>query len=269
MSTLKQHATEQVDARAARGGSKSIYRIQRHDAAQYVRDRNCWCADIDLSCVSPWNSTGQVKRGGCLVTPQHVLFAQHYRLTTSTVIRFVGMHRKQEGRYAIVEDRRVQKVWNDGKSDLAIAMLDAPLPDYIKPAKCLPPNFLEYLPIPHGGLPLIATDQEEKVIVQEVTPQKPDGLDDYNRTCQLTWYGDVTRPEFFELWVSGDSGDPLMMVVDDLPVIIGVAWGAYSVPTVHGHYDLINQQLQWMGGRYQLQPIDLSGFEHFTESKAQ
>ncbi len=70
-----------VDGRLADknpGASKAILAAGDFNTGRgWQRNPNLWCADLDLTCFSPWNSTEHNLQGGTLITRQHVLLANH------------------------------------------------------------------------------------------------------------------------------------------------------------------------------------------------
>jgi hypothetical protein len=104
-----------------------------------IRNTNVWTKDMDLTCVSPYNSLGSWAYSFTLVTPQHFVFASHWPRTTTNsslidghALYFVdstnGLHSRE-----VVKARQV---WRD----CSVGLLDAPLPPSVTPAKIIDTN---------------------------------------------------------------------------------------------------------------------------------
>jgi hypothetical protein len=128
----------------ASGKGASLFEPWPYVATNFVRNTNCWVADIDLTCASPWNSyrypytlngtnylhnPGGYYHAGTLVTPQHFIYAVHWATPTGTVFKWIdrtnGVHDR-----TLVDQRFLD-------NDVAVGLLDSPLPEQIKPATVL------------------------------------------------------------------------------------------------------------------------------------
>jgi len=110
--TVKKHVNDTFEALiAGNDGSDSnlfLYSTQDHATTNYVRNTNCWAYSLDLTCASPWNSTGDGSlagktglpsgqfRAATAITPRHLLSSNHYHLrqdwgqgNTNWLVRFV------------------------------------------------------------------------------------------------------------------------------------------------------------------------------------
>lgn len=104
-----------------------------------VRNTNVWTKDMDLTCVSPYNSLGSWTYNFTLVTPQHFVFSSHWPFTGTNsslidghTLYFVdstnGLHSRE-----VVKARQV---W----LDCSVGLLDTPLPPSVTPAKIINTN---------------------------------------------------------------------------------------------------------------------------------
>ena len=64
----------------------AIFTTQDHANGIYVRNPNCWAADLDLTGVSPWNSRSGALRAGVAISPRDVLTSEHYPLQVGDTI---------------------------------------------------------------------------------------------------------------------------------------------------------------------------------------
>lgn len=212
---LPAHINKSIDKRL-RGKNPNesihIYSTQDHINNTYIRNENCWCSDVDLSCISPWNSNGGNLMAGTLITPQHVLFANHFMVPNNTKIRFVSM--KNE----VVERTIVDQKYVGHKTDFNIGHLDSPVPNNIKPCKVLPSDWDRYIPFEKNEfdhtrlkfrLPTVALDQEEKALTSDVI-----SIDKATKLIQCSSPSDQQRKRFNELIIRFDSGNPCFFITN-------------------------------------------------------
>lgn len=239
--------------------SKPIYSIQNHESNTYIRNTGCWINDIDLTCVSPWNSFDGVNKAGTLISPRHIIFAAHYQINNGAQIRFIDNHNN-----TITRTMR-NKVTHPGYSpfypDISIGILDSDVPESIKFAKILPSNWSEYLPSLSNNyrIPALAIDAEEKALVTDLYDL--DGFASFIQPCSCAF-----RLSFFEDIILGDSGNPAFLIINNEAVIITI-WtygGSGRGTNISYHKDTINQLMLSLGGGYQLTEINLAEFTTFT-----
>ncbi len=238
--------------------AKPIFNTANHDAALYVRNTGCWAADIDLTCVSPWNSAGGIMYGGTAISPRHIIFARHFLIPNGSTIRFVTSGN------AVVSRTMTTKAVLSGEGypfDLAIGLLDSDLPGTITPAKVLPADTLDYLPSLASAYPLpcLGIDQEEKALVTDLY-----SLGGSFASCQPP--SNATRLNFYEPLIMHDSGNPCFLVIGGVAVLL-TTWtfgGPGAGPRIHALHTEINAALTSLGGGYQLTSIDLSAFTDFS-----
>lgn len=248
-------ADDAIDNLLAAGGEKAIYTTQNHTGGVYVRNGNCWAASLHsrLTCCSPWNSEGAHRQAQTLVTPRHIIAANHggYYLNTSATVRFVAENNT-------VHTRTVSNHMQVAGSDLHVHVLDSDLPATVRPCKVLPANFADYLPT-GGDIAALFLDQEEKALVGEVYKWGAT-----KTTVQAP--SDATRAAYYELPVVGDSGNPAFVVIGgELVMLLAwmTPWTGYAP---HGFITQINAAFATMGddGGYTLDEIDLSGYTDFS-----
>ncbi len=238
--------------------AKPIFTTADHDTSTYVRNVSNWAADVDLSCVSPWNSSGGASYAGTAISPRHVIFARHFPIPNGATVRFVTADNVVVNRIMTTS----QALAGDGYTyDLTIGKLDSDLPETITPATVLPSNVLNYLPSLSNeySLPCLAFDREEKALVTDLY-----SLSGSFVSCHQP--ADATRLTFFEQLISGDSGNPCFLIIDDVAVLI-TTWtygGPGAGPRIHALHTEINAAMTTLGGGYQLTDVDLSDFTDFS-----
>lgn len=250
--SLGREMSEAVDSRISGKNpstTKAVFTTQNHDACTYVRNSNLWCADIDLTCCSPWNSYDGAKRAGTLISPRHVAMAHHYYVPNGATMRFVEADGTVVSR-TITASERVG-------SDIRIGVLNSDVPESIGFAKVLPADFLNYLPGIANGVPIIALDQEEKALVQQW------------HFAAGNWVGleeptTADRLSFHETIVLYDSSNPLFAIIDSEPVLLTCFWTALGGEAYAGYLSQISSAMTTLGGGYQPTTADLSGFTDYS-----
>lgn len=283
--SLAAHAASQVNnrlgARQAQGKTPvqcmPLYTTQNHAGAVYVRNPDCWAADIDLTCISPWNSRGANTRAGTLITPRHIILAKHFPLSVGDTVRFVDSN-------GAAADTTVIGQAVHATADIQVCTLAADIPSVIaRPVKVLPVGWEQKLPdwepdINSGGygIPGLCLDQEEKALVslldavslnsggtfQFYYPSYPSPLIPYT-SLQADYYEDK---------IGGDSGNPAFLIVNNELVLLGCWYGGGggNGPSVAAYRDDTNALIaasDTNGGvatGYTLTPINLSGFNTYT-----
>lgn len=264
------HAADAIDTRIAGKNAeiaKPIYSTQNHTSAIYVRNTNCWAADLDLTCISPWNSTDGNRMAGTLISPRHVLFVEHFDFHPSVgaTIRFVTTNNTVISR--TITALATHPDYVPFYPDITIGVLNSDVPPSISFAKILPQNWETYFPSmsnppfeydPLGRIPALSLDQEEKALVSEwaairyATPPRNLFLSPVNEQ----------RLAFFENLILGDSGNPAFLIINNELVILNT-WtygNAGSGTSIVDHKNAINAMMTTLGGGYQVTEVDLSSF---------
>lgn len=266
-------ACDAIDSRVANQSLSKLMWSQYPFGTDGVRNPNCWLGTgTDLTCISPFNSYGANKKGGCLITPRHAIHAKHYQWIVGTTVYFNDM----DGLVypAVIDEIKANFTTTD---DLAVARFADPLPAIIKPAKVLGTNFQQYMPhIPSGAqgaipassyLPVagFCTDQEEKAIAVDYLYNPYYNI--INEPDHKTFvFQDpiVSSPRFIynEPRISGDSGSPTFLIINNQLVCLGTLLGVTGGSSITEYHSEINAYLALTG--HALQDIDLSSFNLYT-----
>lgn len=265
--SLRKHITDAIDSALAgktASTALAIFSTQDHATPSYVRNASCWGASwaSALTSLSPWNSESSNTKAGTLISPRHVLFATHYLPAVGATMRFI----KTDG---TVVTRTLSSLSSLTQTqfaypDLTVGKLDSDVPSGIEFARVLPDTWANYLPsLTSYFVPCVCTDQEEKLLVREVTAI-PSATSPY-ALVQMTSSVDAQRRAFYEDIVGGDSGNPAMLVVNGQLVLLTV-WtygGSGSGTSIMAFKSAINTAMTTLGGGYTLTNADFSGFTSY------
>lgn len=276
--SLAADCRQQIDSRIDNTMTMAVngrfFTTQDHAAQNYVRNPYLWCADVDLTCISPWNSNSGVFKSGTLITPRHVLNAAHYEYNVGNTVRFVAMDGTVHNRTIIGKKRHPD--YQPYFPDLTIYTLDSDLPSTITPCKLMPSDWNAYLV--HNFQtrpPALGLDQEEKALII-----------DFHTSGSFMTPTDENRLIFHESKISGDSGNPAFLIVNGELVLITVwTYGGAGSGTPVAHFiDDLNSMIllanaqagvtgpvadaSWpnANGHYRVKPADFSGFPNYASS---
>lgn len=240
----------------------AIYSTQNHAGGVYVRNASCWASGVDLTPMSPWNSSGGVYMAGTLISPRHVIFATHYVPAVGCAMRFVQADNTVVTR-TLTAVQALADVNPNYYPDITIGLLSSDVPVGIGFVRVLPDDWADYLPtLATRSLPAVCTDQEEKLLVR--------GLQSLTyfpaNRASYSVPADMQRRAFYEDIVSGDSGNPACLIVGDQLVLLSV-WtggGGGSGTHVTAFRTEIQAAMTTLGGGYTtLTDIDLSSYTTF------
>lgn len=258
--SLAKSASDAIDTRIAGKNpstTKSVYSTQNHSSGIYVRNTNCWVSGVDLTSISPWNSTGSNTMAGTLISPRHILFAAHYQIENHATIRFIDNNNNVITR--TMTSKLTHPSYSPYYPDISIGVLDSDVPASISFARILPSNWASYLPSLSNlyRIPCLVLDQEEKALISD--------LYSLNTSAGCLVPTDATRLSFFENFIIGDSGNPVFLIINGQLVLITVLTfgGAGSGTSIVYHKDAINTMMATLGGGYSLTEISLNNFTLF------
>lgn len=223
--SLQIHMAEAVDSRLAAAApavsSLAFFTtITHNDAGPFVRNPDCWITGVDLTSVSPSNSTEDNERGGVAITKRHIIYAKHTQIGDGASVRFctssdVAVARTQTqhaeigGTFPIFPDFCVGLLDSDLPSTIAVCKV---APDYMLPK-------IGYFP----PIPVIQTDKDENGLVFDATSFSygSQGINTANVKIPVN----AKRLEFYQPIIAGDSGDPWFVLINDELVLIGITSG--------------------------------------------
>lgn len=253
-SSLRRHLDDQVNSRIASFTNFSD-RQQMFSAkdpgTSYTRNSNCWLSTVDLTPIAAWNSTGVFQRGPTLISPRHIIGATHWPFSTGTTVHFTKADNT-------LVSRTVTAVSAIAGTDIIIGLLDSDVASGIAFARVLPATWATKLPtLSLFGVPVCSSNQGKEVFVRS--------LISLGASVQCTTPTATNQIGFYRDAISGDSGSPCFMVINDKMVIL-CCWlggGGGSGPSITNYRTEINAAMTSLGGGYTLTDADLSGFTSY------
>lgn len=210
---------------------------------------------MNLTGLSPWNSTGGAQRAGTAITAKHVVYAAHFALGVGATIRFVTAGNVVVTRTIAAETVIVDPT-GGGNSDLVVARLDSVLPGTIQPLRLMPESVAEHYQCPPDDeVRVVVVDQEEKALVYFVTRSEP--LPPAPPNFQTMVYGNADE-DWGEDIVGGDSGSPMFAIVNGQAVLWSHRTGSGG-PAYHRLISEIQTVVEADG--QSLTFADLTGFD--------
>lgn len=275
--TMGRNATEAIDTRIAGKNpatDKAVFSVQDHATPTYVRNISCWCYDLrqQMTCISPWNSQYHNQGAGTAITAQHIILSAHAEIAVGSTVRFITANNAVVD--SIIRGKARHPLYSGSPNyynDLTVYTLDSPLPASITPCKLLPANYASYLSyLDNARPPVLVLDQEEKALVTELRQ-----LD--NSAVFVKPGLHLDRLGFYEDLITGDSGDPAFLIINDTLVLLttltggGPGGGTFVTPQISAlnamivaaDADTANHPGTPITTGLQVQTVDLSGFSTF------
>ncbi len=251
--------TTQIDTRiaglAASATTKNVFTTRGDATNPWVRNQSIWSARgskaLDLTGASPWNSDLGYKKAGTLISPRHIVFAKHYTIANGSTILFV------DNANAVVSRKLVNQQAILG-TDIVVGVLDADVPSTIAYYPIMSyADMVKYLAVPSSTvlskyIPLLTLDQDDHAIVRELFSVDPQMM---GHTAPM---GGQNRLTFNEELITGDSGNPGFLVINNQLALILTHTSTAAGPTYGSYITQINQAMTALGGNYQVTPVNLS-----------
>ena len=221
-SNFNTNAANNIDLRIANKfnvSNEPVYSVRDYANGVFVRNPDCWAADLDLTPLSPWNNTGRyVSEGrwkaGTLITPRHFICATHFNIGVGTKLLFVTKDNVTVTRTVIGTGYNTQNY-----PDEFVGTLDSDVPGTISFCKFLPSNYTSYITGNGSGLPFMWVDQEESAFVGDISTL--DGsANGYAHMFTEKSSTDAKRLSLFKADWFNDSGSPVFMVLNGQLVLI-------------------------------------------------
>lgn len=206
-----------------------------------------WTRRIDFSGVS-WSQ----RQAGTAITPRHIVLAAHYQIGPGKVITF---HERSGAVHSRVVEKAIafrgQKVPIEKRSDIAVALLDKPLPPTIKTYRLLPPR--EDYGQTLEGCPVLVTEQNRRVFIHRISRSSGKFLS-FRKHSEFP-------EELYKSLIKGDSGHPSFLLVGGEPVLVETHTGGgggsgpfYSSPA---YFEALKEAVAELDPTYQIQTVPL------------
>jgi hypothetical protein len=265
--TAAEHLSQQIDNRIDNAMTMAangiLYTSQDHSASSYTRNTNFWASDVDLTSISPWNSSGGANKAGVLITPRHVLNAAHYPFGVGTTVRFITSDNTVVDRKVVA--RQFAPNYSSSRvnhPDYIVYTLDSDVPAGISFSKVLPSGYANYIStdnLADTRIPALGLDAQEKGTIR----------DTYAKTeIRFRKPTDADRLLLYESIIIGDSGNPVFYILNGELVLMTV-WtggGGGSGSLIANYISTVNQMIAdadtkaGVSTGYTLTEADLSGF---------
>lgn len=253
MPTVSQAIIAEIDNRLALAKppekSMKLWSTWDHKNGIYIRNPDSWVKGVDLSGCAVWNDTGvavdtsrpwmQHTRTMTLVTPRVGVMAAHYKINAGRKVKFVT----REGE--IIEREVIKHIvhpsYKTSKlNDVAIGILDGDA-EGCTPLRLLPNDWRDHLGSDRyldPKLPALVLNKYDHCGVVNIKE-----VDDANHMLSTANCHDSLRKPFGLRLESGDSGDPLIMIVHGKPVLMTV-WRTGGISPTGAS---IIHHAQWIG----------------------
>lgn len=227
-------------------GTDSDHRVfKRYNPNGPAQWSSAWTRRFDMTGIA-WNR----KRAGTAITPRHIVYAAHYQHKIGTKLVFHDRTGKPHTRKVVAGSGRL--VLPSGwRTDIAVGLLDKPLPPSIKTYRLLPPrsDYDQILP----GCPVLVTEQKRTLRIHQVRNL-------YNKNIAFLRNDRVSELHYKGL-VVGDSGHPSFLIVGGEPVLLETHTGGgsgsgpfYSDPEV---FKELRKAVAKLDSNYSVQTVPL------------
>jgi hypothetical protein len=226
----------------------------------YIRSTTCWAKNIDTSPISPWNngggysvpeSAGGGGGTGTLISPRHILLANHFYIKSGKKLIFVDMSNN-------CYIRTLSNSLQVGTTDLRIGLLDSDLPSNVSFCKVASLDLTQKITATNN-IPLIYTDQNRAAFIANTN-------NDPSSFQYIVQSSDPQRTKFWYTLVGGDSGNPACFVYNNKLILLlhfMVANGGYCAPF---YINEINSVMNTLGGGYNLSIFNIEDIDPIVNS---
>ena len=234
-----------IEGLTANSSTKQIFSFKNPSATTpaFTRSTTCWAKNIDTSPQSIWNNNasgpmpfnpGGYSGSGTLISPRHIVYANHFRFYNGTTFVFVDMNNNCYTR-TLSDSAQV------GSTDIQIGLLNSDITNV---------SFAKILDLNIGNqtnsnvrLPAFFMDQDRNALVGEYY------LDGAGAVCQSPT-DFAQRTNFYEVPVGGDSGNPICLVYENKIILTFTFLTSISGPSLSYYINDINSTMTSLGGGY-------------------
>ena len=239
--------------------------------ASIQRNNQFFASSVDLSSVSVWNSAGLTQRCATVISPYHIVGAAHWQVPKNYSVYFLGNDGIVYSNKVIDARSYEYHYWNSPANtrDIAVGILDTPLPPSVCPVLFLPSNIVEYVGTGED-LPVLSISQDRIAFIREIgstiAPVYPNVSISYH-SPKLE-----TRSQFGGIVRGGDSSCPNFLIINNQPILLGCHLFAGSAPSTLSTKPIIQSLMNELSDaksrpRYSLRELDISTYSKIKNLK--
>ncbi|MCR4275072.1 MAG: cadherin domain-containing protein [Candidatus Campbellbacteria bacterium] len=258
---MKHEIEYRIEGLTANDSTKKIFSTRGTDMDPWTRSATVWITEGDtplaLTGASPWNSNSSFTKAGVLISPRHIVFANHFPITNGSTIIFIADDNTIVTRTL---QAQVEIVFQPNQDDIQLGVLNADVPAGIAFYPIVSKEEVErYFSEPI--VPFILFDQEQKASIVDLD-YSYSSMDGHASLSFFTPPATTTRYAFSEALVGGDSGQPGFFVIDGQPTLTTTITGDGYGPFYGAYTEALNEAILDLGndGGYQISTYDLSCF---------
>lgn len=209
----------------------------------FTRSTTCWAKNIDTSPQSIWNDSasgpfpfqaGAYGGSGTLISPRHIVYANHFQFYNGTKLVFVDMNNNCYIR-TLSNSARV------GTTDIQIGLLDSDITN-VSFAKILDIDIASQTNT-NLRLPALFMDQDRNALIGEFYYYG------FGASCENP-IDSAQRIAFYELPVGGDSGNPVCLVYENKIILTFTFYSPTASDSLSNNIIGINAAMTSLGGGY-------------------
>lgn len=244
---------------ATGGGVGGVGDLTPPTAASFALNPNCIVADLDFSGVPVFNTYSGKYYPGALVSPRDLIQPYHAGAGIGTTFYFYS-------KSGTLYNRTIASRTKVGTSDILLLKLDSDLPSDIKWFKIpyltgkiantrnnvgIANTIGQYIP------GLFIGEQAKNVVINDIVLQSMD-----SESSRITYFQHTSYPSWYKIFISGDSGTSVHLIINGEPTLIGHVRNPSDGPTYACSICVpaINAAMATNGSPYQVTTVDLSMF---------
>jgi uncharacterized delta-60 repeat protein len=229
----------------------------------FVRNVGSWTESgtpLDFTGFSLWTQmyNGYSSRSqhiATLISPRHFVTAHHWGITDGGTVAFVASDNT-------IVYRTVVSTVQIGTTDIQVGILDSDVPDTITYYPIVASSTLQYAFSAFGNedinVPMVFTSiYDNNFGIQKLASLA-------SNIVGAPAYSTAPFAEFAGSHISGSSGSPLFIVIDNQPVVLSTAYTLSSGPQLGAYIPEINAAMTALGGSYQVTQYTLPCFNTYT-----
>lgn len=257
--SLGLHLNNQIDGLIAgkvpSPTTQNIFVSEDHTNAVYVRNTSCIANLTGITALSNWNSDEANRKAGTLVSPRHIVFANHFAMGNGTTLRFVDASNNVTTRTITAQ----QAVSGITSGDICVGLLDSDVPSGIAHLKVLSSSVLSSK-MPGSNLirfGIFQFNQQHQAIVTDAL------FNDSIAVVSTFTPTNSNRLQFNIPIVNGDSGGAWCAVINGELILVCTALATNTGEGDAYSISAINSVMTSLGGGYQLTQYDLTSFPSY------